>query len=51
VDGKAKFACVDGPCFDGHSVDFDEAMRRNKMYVREERLALERVSCAAGKEG
>jgi len=51
VGGKAKFACVDGPCLDGHEVDFDEAMRRNKMYVREEKLALERVTCATGKEG
>jgi len=31
-DGKMKFACVDGPDFDGHKVDFDDAMRRNKMY-------------------
>ncbi|WP_423202578.1 hypothetical protein [Lactococcus raffinolactis] len=27
-----KFACVDGPDFDGHQVDFDEAMRRQTMY-------------------
>jgi ferredoxin--NADP+ reductase len=47
VGGQAKFACVDGPCLDGHEVDFDEAMRRNKMYVREEQIALERVACAA----
>ena len=32
VDGKIKFACVDGPDFDGHQVDFDEAMRRQTMY-------------------
>lgn len=32
VDGKTKFACVDGPDFDGHLVDFDEAMRRGGMY-------------------
>jgi ferredoxin--NADP+ reductase len=50
VAGEPKFACVDGPCLDGHEVDFEEAMRRNKMYVREEKLALERVACAAGKE-
>ena len=36
VGGKAQFACVDGPCFDAHEVDFDVAMRRNKAYVREE---------------
>ncbi len=32
VDGKMKFACVDGPDFDGHKVDFDELMSRNGMY-------------------
>ena len=32
VDRKIKFACVDGPDFDGHQVDFDEAMRRQTMY-------------------
>ncbi|MCI5802228.1 MAG: sulfide/dihydroorotate dehydrogenase-like FAD/NAD-binding protein [Oscillospiraceae bacterium] len=32
VGGKTKFACVDGPDFDGHEVDFDEAMERASMY-------------------
>lgn len=32
VDGQTKFACVDGPDFDGHKVDFDEAARRGAMY-------------------
>ncbi|MDX9799607.1 MAG: sulfide/dihydroorotate dehydrogenase-like FAD/NAD-binding protein, partial [Bacteroidales bacterium] len=32
VGGKTKFTCVDGPEFDGHAVDFDEAMRRQSMY-------------------
>ena len=32
VDGKVKFACVDGPEFDGHKVDFDQAMKRQQMY-------------------
>ncbi|MBN2299685.1 MAG: sulfide/dihydroorotate dehydrogenase-like FAD/NAD-binding protein [Acholeplasmataceae bacterium] len=32
VGGQMKFACVDGPEFDGHLVDFDEAIRRNQMY-------------------
>ncbi|MBR1409315.1 MAG: sulfide/dihydroorotate dehydrogenase-like FAD/NAD-binding protein [Clostridia bacterium] len=32
VGGETKFACVDGPDFDGHLVDFDEAMRRGAMY-------------------
>ena len=50
VSGKARFACIDGPCFDAHDVDFDLAMRRNKAYVREEELARERLDCrAAGK--
>jgi ferredoxin/flavodoxin---NADP+ reductase len=46
VGGKAQFACVDGPAFDGHEVDFDVAMRRNKAYVKEEKQSLERVNCA-----
>ena len=32
VDGKTQFACVDGPDFDGHKVDFDEAISRSSMY-------------------
>lgn len=32
VGGKVKFACVDGPEFDGHQVDFDEAMKRQQIY-------------------
>ncbi len=32
VDGKMRFACVDGPDFDGHKVDFDEAMFRSRIY-------------------
>jgi ferredoxin/flavodoxin---NADP+ reductase len=42
VDGENRFACVDGPCFDAHKVDFDEVTRRTKMYRNEERIALER---------
>ena len=43
VDGKkvTKFACVDGPEFDGHEVDFDEAMSRGRMYFDFERHAHE----------
>lgn len=33
VDGKTKFACVDGPEFDGHKIDFDEAMKRSRAYA------------------
>ncbi|GLC28927.1 sulfide/dihydroorotate dehydrogenase-like FAD/NAD-binding protein [Clostridium omnivorum] len=36
VGGETKFACVDGPEFDGHLIDFDEAMRRQAMYKTEE---------------
>ena len=43
VGGKMRFTCVDGPEFDAHAVDFDEAMRRQSMYRSEEqrRAALE----------
>lgn len=37
VDGKMQFACVDGPDFDGHLVDFDAAMSRNRQYAEKER--------------
>ena len=40
VGGEVKFACVDGPEFDGHLVDFDLAMERQKMYKTEEGRAL-----------
>lgn len=36
VDGQIKYACVDGPDFDGHKVDFDELMRRNGTYKEHE---------------
>lgn len=36
VGGEVKFACVDGPEFDGHLVDFDQAMNRMKLYKNEE---------------
>ena len=36
VDGKVKFACVDGPEFDGHLVNFDEAMQRQLLYKTQE---------------
>jgi ferredoxin--NADP+ reductase len=45
VGGKTKFACVDGPDFDGHEVDFDEAMRRQTMYKAEENDMLAKHSC------
>ncbi len=36
VGGQTKFACIDGPDFDGYEVDFDEAMLRQTMYKKEE---------------
>ena len=44
VGGKIKFACVDGPDFDGHQVDFDDLMMRLKRFAAEEKAALERWS-------
>ena len=44
VGGETKFACVDGPDFDGHLVDFDEAMKRGTMYREFEQHARE-ASC------
>ena len=42
VGGKTKFACVDGPEFDGHLVDFEELMKRQAFYREQEQQALER---------
>jgi len=42
VGGKVLFACVDGPDFDGHAVDFDDLMQRLRRYVPSEKEALER---------
>ena len=50
VDGKVKFACVDGPDFDGHLVDFDEAMHRGTMYKEFETHAREEA-CNLLKKG
>lgn len=40
VGGKTKFACVDGPDFDGHLIDWNELMRRQRRFEREEKLVL-----------
>lgn len=42
IDGKTRFACVDGPEFDAHQVDFETLMRRNRAYAEEEKISLER---------
>ena len=49
VGGKVRFACVEGPEFDGYLVDFDEAMRRQRMYVEEEHDASEHHVCRIGR--
>ncbi len=44
IGGAIRFACVDGPDFDGHQVDFDDLMRRLKRFQEEEKQAMERWS-------
>jgi len=51
VGGKTKFACVDGPTFDGHLVDFDELMLRQVRFLEEEKLALERYEKGTKENG
>ena len=48
VAGEMKFACVDGPEFDGHAVEFDELIRRNRTYLQQERLADQAYLSGAG---
>jgi len=43
VDGQTKFACVDGPEFDGHKVDFVGLMKRQQIYLSQEKEAMERL--------
>jgi ferredoxin--NADP+ reductase len=47
VGGKSKFACVDGPEFEAHEVDFSVLMQRNRMYRESERKSLEEFQRAA----
>jgi len=47
VSGETKFACVDGPEFDGHEVDFDDLMSRLRRFSAQEKLALENWSKAS----
>ena len=49
VGGEIKFACVDGPDFDGHQVDFDELMNRNSVYKKEEADLAENHICRMDK--
>ncbi|NLI58584.1 MAG: sulfide/dihydroorotate dehydrogenase-like FAD/NAD-binding protein [Clostridium sp.] len=48
VGGEIKFACVDGPDFDGHKVDFDEAIRRQNMYKKHETESVTKHQCKLG---
>jgi ferredoxin--NADP+ reductase len=45
VGGETKFACVDGPEFDGHKVDFEELNMRLRSYVEQEKEAMEKYKC------
>ena len=48
VGGNPVFACVDGPEFDAHEVDFDLLTQRNRAYMTEEKLVLDRHECRVG---
>ncbi|MBN1643610.1 MAG: sulfide/dihydroorotate dehydrogenase-like FAD/NAD-binding protein [Dehalococcoidales bacterium] len=48
VGGQTKFACVDGPDFDGHQVDWDLLAARQRNYLEEEKEALENWQCQCG---
>ena len=50
VGGETKFACVDGPDFDGHLVDFDEVMKRSKTYAEMERESAREFNCRLMKQ-
>ncbi len=51
VAGKTKFACVDGPDFDAHEVNFDLLMKRLRMYRQEEQLSLEKFEKEIAQNG
>ena len=42
VGGKTRFVCVDGPEFDGHEVDYDELVKRQRAYLNEEKASMDR---------
>ena len=48
VDGKTKFACIDGPEFDGHKIDFDLALKRMNIYKMEESEKLKKMQETLG---
>jgi len=49
VGGQTKFACVDGPSFDAHEVDFELLMSRLRMYLPQEKVAMEKLAEEAGR--
>ena len=49
VGGETKFACVDGPDFDGHLIDWDSAINRQKMYKSEEKRSCDEGHCRFGR--
>lgn len=50
VDGKTKFACVDGPDFDGHLIDWNSAMNRQQMFKEYEKRSCEEGKCRIGRD-
>ena len=46
VGGKTRFCCVDGPEFDGHEVDYDELVKRQRAYLTEEKVSMEQFTGA-----
>lgn len=48
VDGTTKFVCVDGPDFDGHQVDWDLLLARQRIYLDEEKRSFEKWQCQCG---
>ena len=51
VDGKPKFACIHGPEFDGHKVNFDNIMKRMTTYKEEEKIKWDQMKERLAKEG
>jgi ferredoxin--NADP+ reductase len=51
VGGQTKFACVDGPDFDGHQVDWDLLISRQRTYLPQEKEALEKHQCRRSEQG
>jgi ferredoxin--NADP+ reductase len=49
VDQRSRFVCVDGPEFDGHAVDFDELLQRQRAYTEQEKEAMLSHDCRIGR--